>query len=52
MPSRWAPSRSVVSKTWNVVGLHRIVLIAVGQYKRPPAGAEGLRVGVELGPTR
>ena len=52
MPSRCAPSRSVVSKTWKSSVCMRCPVALIGQNKRPPADAEGLRVGVEPVPTR
>src|SRR5215470_6251533 len=46
MPSRWAPSRSVVSKTWYVMA------DPLATTKRPPADAGGLRAQVGLGCAR
>src|SRR4051794_8640907 len=55
MPSRWAPSRSVVSYTWkaspsgvpagSVRDIDWLLVDLAGQTKRPPADARGLRVG-------
>jgi hypothetical protein len=53
MPSRWAPSRSVVSKTWkSSVCICRPSARLLAKQKTPRVIAEGLRVGVEPVPTR